>query len=163
MARRVYFAFHYQNDIFRVNVVRKSGFIRGSDEAGFYDSSLWESAKKTSDDAIKRMINNGLDGTSVTVFLLGSETARRPWVCYELEQSASRGNGLLAVHINQIPDVRTGIGVRGQNILDNYTLKDVYGQSRPLSFYYKTYDWVANNGYQNFGLWVEEAAKIAGK
>ncbi len=47
MARRVFFSFHYQNDIWRVNQVRDSGefkSVEGTDT--FYDSSLWEEAKK---------------------------------------------------------------------------------------------------------------------
>jgi hypothetical protein len=32
-----------------------------------------------------------------------------------------------------------------------------------LSALYKTYDWVAEDGYRNFGGWVEAAAKAAGE
>lgn len=51
MARRVYFAFHYQRDIWRVNQVRKSNVIKGFESAEFIDSSLcrekWGSKGKT--------------------------------------------------------------------------------------------------------------------
>jgi hypothetical protein len=80
MARRVYFAFHYQNDIWRVNEVRQSWVTQERQVAGFYDASLWEEAKKQSDLAIKRMINSGLQNTSVTCVLIGSETSNRRWV-----------------------------------------------------------------------------------
>ena len=163
MARRVYFAFHFQKDIFRVNVVRKSSFLQ--EEVGFYDGSLWEEAEEKGVEALQKLIKDGLTGTTVTAFLLGEETSTRPWVRYELEQSYQRGNGLLAIHINGIKDTRTGtVGLKGANIFDVYSFpKDHLRAGQSLSTFYKTYDWVANSGYQNFGAWVEAAAKAVGK
>ena len=46
MARRVFFSFHYERDIWRVNVVRNSWLTKGREAAGFWDASLWEEAKK---------------------------------------------------------------------------------------------------------------------
>jgi hypothetical protein len=47
MARKIFFSFHYQRDLWRVNVVRNSGAIEGISAAGFHDESLWEETKKT--------------------------------------------------------------------------------------------------------------------
>src|SRR6202047_946436 len=81
MAKRVYFAFHYQDVIdFRANVVRKHNFIGGVESAGYYDHSIWEEAKKTSPLALKRLINAELQNTSVTVVLIGTHTWARRWV-----------------------------------------------------------------------------------
>lgn len=103
MAKRVYFAFHYQDVIdFRANVVRKHNFTEGVEKAGYYDHSIWEAAKKTSPTALKRLINSELDGSSVTTVLIGSLTYDRPWVRYEIIHSLARGNKLLGVHINSI-------------------------------------------------------------
>ena len=101
MARRVFFSFHY-DDVTRVNVVRNSDKIVRQYEraARFHDSSLWEQAKKQGRLAIKRMINGGLHGTSVTCVLVGQHTWERPWVRYETLKSFARGNGILAVLIH---------------------------------------------------------------
>lgn len=164
MARRVYFAFHYQNDISRVNVVRNSWLThKDRESAGFFDASLWEKARKTGDSAIKRMIQNGLDGTSVTVFLLGSETAGRPWVRYELEESYKRGNGMLAIRIHGIKNLQGYVSTAGDNIFNTFWTTDARGQQRYLSDFYPIYDWLGNVGYSNFGEWVEQAAKSAGR
>jgi hypothetical protein len=104
MARKVFFSFHYQRDLWRVNVVRNSGVIDGVSAAGFYDASLWEDAKRRGDDAVKRLINDGLKGTSVTAVLIGAETAKREYVSYEIERSIALGNGLLGIRINDIKD-----------------------------------------------------------
>ena len=72
--------------------------------AGFFDASLWEDAKKTSDLAIKRLINGGLDNTSVTCVLIGSQTFNRRWVRYEIIRSIEKGNKILGIHINGFKD-----------------------------------------------------------
>ena len=103
MARRVFFSFHY-DDVTRVNVVRNSDRIVRQYEraARFHDASLWEKAKKQGRLALKRMINDGLQGTSVTCVLVGQHTWERPWVRYEILKSFARGNGILAVQIHDV-------------------------------------------------------------
>ena len=104
MARKVFFSFHYERDLWRVNVVRNSAMIEGVSAAGFQDQSLWEEAATKGDGAIRRLIDTGLRGTTVTAVLIGAETASRTYVSYEIEKSVERGNGLLGVLINNIKD-----------------------------------------------------------
>ena len=80
MARRVFFSFHYDNDIWRANQVRMANVVAGPDRAGFFDHSEYDEAKKQGAEGIRRMINRHLKNTSVTVVLIGRETASRPWV-----------------------------------------------------------------------------------
>lgn len=104
MARKVFFSFHYQRDLWRVNVVRNSATVEGVSVAGFQDQSLWEETEKKGVDAVRNLIDKGLEGTSVTVVLIGAETASRTFVSYEIEKSIARGNGLLGVRVNDIKD-----------------------------------------------------------
>ena len=144
MARHVYFAFHYQRDIWRVNVVRNSNVVQGFESAGFIDYSLWEEAKKQGDEAIKRLINNRLVGTTVTVVLIGAKTAEREYVDYEIQRSWNKKNGLIGVYIH--------------NIEDRYGTRDSKGAD-PFAGYtsIKTYDWINDDGYNNLGDWVDAA------
>lgn len=102
MARKVFFSFHYQRDLWRANVVRNIGVIEGISAAGFRDASLWEETKRKGDAAVKKLIDKGLDDTSVTIVLIGAETANRKYVSYEVEQSVGRRNGILGIRINNI-------------------------------------------------------------
>ena len=103
MAKRVYFAFHYQDVIdFRANVVRNHNFAQGVESAGYYDYSIWEEAKKKSPTELKKLISKELDNTSVTAVLVGSETWYRRWVRYEIFESIRRSNYILGRHINGI-------------------------------------------------------------
>jgi hypothetical protein len=104
MARKVFFSFHYQRDLWRVNVVRNSGTVEGTAAAGFRDASLWEEAKRKGDSAIKALIDDGLVGTSVTVVLIGAETSKRKYVDYEIRKSLAVGNGVIGVRIHGIKD-----------------------------------------------------------
>ncbi|MEQ8392947.1 MAG: TIR domain-containing protein [Thalassospira sp.] len=104
MAKRVFFSFHYQDVAdFRANVVRNHWMTKPNrGEAGFFDASVWEEAKKDSNLAIKRLINVGLTNTSCTCVLIGSHTYARQWVHYEMFKSIAKGNYLFGVHINEI-------------------------------------------------------------
>lgn len=104
MAKRVFFSFHYQDVIdFRANAVRNHWVTKPDrEEAGYFDASVWESAKKQGDIALKRLINGALENTTNTCVLVGTQTYARPWVRYEILKSFKRGNHLLAVHVNSI-------------------------------------------------------------
>lgn len=104
MARNVFFSFHYQRDIWRVNQIRNIGEIIGKAAAGFTDASLWEEAKKKGDAAIKKMIDDALQGTSVTVVCIGSQTAGRKYINYEIEKSIERGNAIFGLQIHHLKD-----------------------------------------------------------
>jgi hypothetical protein len=149
MARRVFFSFHYERDVWRASVVRNSWVTKSDREAaGFFDAGMWEEAKKKGDAAIKKLIDDALVGTTVTAVLIGTETSTRTYVKYEIDQSIARGNGLL--------------GIRIHNIKDKDGKTDTWG-ANPLPLGYAVYDWVSDNGYDNLGAWVEAAAKKAGK
>jgi hypothetical protein len=73
VAKRVYFCFHCQDVVdFRASVVRNHWLTKpGREAADFCDASLWESARKQGDVAIKRLINSAIDGTTATCVLIG--------------------------------------------------------------------------------------------
>ena len=98
MARRVYFAFDYQ-DVFKVNQIRKAGQFEDVSVRGFTDASQWEKLKERDDSVIRKAIDDALVNTSVTVVCVGPRTASRRWVKYELSASAAKGNGLLGVFL----------------------------------------------------------------
>ena len=95
--------------------------------------------------------------------LIGKQTSERDWVNYEIKKSYARGNGLLGIYIHNVKNVLGQICDRGTNPLEVMYIKNNYDYKTYLSQTYKTYDWVLNDGYNNLGRWVEEAARIAGK
>jgi hypothetical protein len=104
MARRVFFSFHYQRDVWRVNQIRNLHEIIGVAAAGFQDASLWEESKRRGDALIKKMIDNALYNTSVTVVFIGNKTAGRTYINYEIQKSLDRGNGMIGIQIHHLND-----------------------------------------------------------
>lgn len=125
MVKKVFFSFHYTDVIdFRANVVRNHWVVKADrEEAGYFDKSIWEDAKKTSDLGLTRLINGALENTSATCVLVGSQTYARPWVRYEIVRSICRGNRVFAVHINQIKGKDQKTKTNGPNPFDYLALK----------------------------------------
>ncbi|MBI5791879.1 MAG: TIR domain-containing protein [Rhodocyclales bacterium] len=188
MAKRCFFSFHYQDVIdFRANVVRNHNVTK-NDNGGFFDASIWESAKKNGDIALKRLINSGLDNTSVTVVLVGSQTYARRWVQYEIMKSIERGHSVLGIHINGIRDKQGIVKAQGPNPFDYLGLQisadgctgtpiiwsgaqwvqyqdigkfsineqsyEKCNKNWQLKTWLPTYDWITDDGFNNFGDWV---------
>ena len=76
--RKVFFSFKYK-DVSRAMVVRNSWVTQGKEAAGFVDAANFEEIKRQGDAAILRWINNQLNGTSVTVVLVGQDTCNSRW------------------------------------------------------------------------------------
>lgn len=108
------------------------------------------------------MIEDGLAGSSVIAILIGQETAGRKWVNYELTRSVTLGKGIMGIYIHNIANKDGLTDRQGHNPLDDWTIEQ-NGQNVKISSIYRTYDWRADNGYNNFAHWVEEAAKQAGR
>ena len=163
MARRVFFSFHYERDIIRASQVKNSWLTQDRQEAGFWNASLEEEAKIKGDDVIKRMIDEGLKNTSVTIVLIGAETANRRWVEYEIKQPCAMGHGLLGVYINGLKNFQKQVDHRGRNPLSHLGYDNYQGSGRRVNLdkIYPTYDYVIDNGYSNLGKWIEEAATVA--
>ena len=104
-SRYVYFSFHYDRDIRRVQQVKNHWVPKGNYQAaGYFDGSLEEKAKKESDRALKAAINKGMVGSSITCVLIGAETSIRRWVAYEIFRSVERGMGVFGVTIHNVKD-----------------------------------------------------------
>jgi len=146
MARRTFFSFKYQ-DVSKAMVVRNSWVTQGKEAAGFIDAAGFEKIKRQGDQTIKRWIDNQLNGTSVTVVLVGQNTCNSRWVIYEIQKSIEIGNGLLGIDISKIKDLQGNTSDRCGQIPKGYDF----------------YLWNNDEGYKNMGDWIEKAAKAAGR
>ena len=162
MARRVFFSFHYERDVWRANQVRNSWVTRDREAAGFWDASLWEESKTKGEAALKKLIDEAMVGTSVTVVLIGAETANRFYCNYEITQSNKLGKGMIGVYIHNLNDKDGKTDPEGSNPFDKLRTT-VNGRATFFSTLYRTYYWFGDKGYEKFATWVEAAAKDAGR
>ena len=162
MARRVFFSFHFQRDIFRVNIVRKHGLVKDFEDTGYWDASLWEEARTKGEAAVKALIDKKFIGTSVTAVLIGQETHTRKFVRYEIEKSIADKKGLFGIYIHDIPGIDGKTDPRGKNPFDDVKVSRG-GVMVAASQIYPCYHWAKDMGYENFAGWAEAAAKAAGR
>lgn len=158
MARHTFFSFRYKNDNWRAANIRSSWVTKEREASGFFDAAKWEEVKKKNDSDIEKWIDEQLKGTSVTVVLIGSDTAGKKWIKYEIKASHKKGNGMLGIYIHQKKDSKGNTSVKGKNPFDSWTFK-----KGDKVVTYPVYDWVDDDGYNNMGKWIEAAATAAGK
>lgn len=94
---------------------------------------------------------------SCVVVLVGSETANRKWVNYEINRAWNERKGLFGIYIHNLKDPRTGTCKKGANPFDNVRSRS--GQR--LSSLVPCYDPNSSNTYndiaRNLEGWVEKA------
>ncbi len=147
MARRVFFSFKYKEDVSRAMVVRNSWVAQGKEAAGFIDAADFEKLEEQGDDAIRNWIDGQLEGTSVTVVLVGEKTCNSRWIKYEIEKSIENGKGLLGIDISKIKDLQGNTSKKCGEIPKGYDY----------------YLWNKDEGYNNMGDWIEKAANDVGR
>lgn len=152
--RQIFYSFHYDNDVFRVQQIRNIGVLEDNKPVSVNE---WEQVKRGGDTSIQRWIDDNMKNKSCLVVLIGSETAKRKWVRYEIEKAWNDGKGVLGIYIHNINCMRYGKCSQGANPFD-YTFSK-YGNK--LSGLVKTYNPNAYNAYTdiatNLESWVEKA------
>lgn len=152
--RHVFFSFHYDNDVFRVQQIRNIGALEGNKPVSVNE---WESVKRGGEASIKKWIDDNLRYKSCVVVLVGEETANRKWVQYEIEKAWGLGKGLVGVYIHNLKDPRTGKSSKGKNPFDQFEFDD----GTKLSSVVKCYNPNPNDAYNeikdNLEDWIEEA------
>lgn len=158
MKRQVFYSFHFDNDVMRVWQIRKMGAIEGNEPVA---PNNWEQIKR-SEYAVKKWIDDNMKYKSCVIVLVGSETASRKWVDYEIRKAWNERKGLFGIYIHNLKDPRTGICRKGANPFDNVPLEN--GQR--LSSLVPCYDpnsWDAYNDIaKNLENWVDYAIKNRG-
>lgn len=160
--RQVFFSFHFDNDVMRVQTIRNIGSIEGNTPVS---PQAWETARNTPG-AIEKWIDDNMKYKSCVVVLIGSETAGRPWVEHEIVKGWNDKKGVLGIYIHNIKcaqKVRQGYSgtcTMGQNPFDNVTLK---GSGQKLSTIVKCYNPNPVDPYNdiaaNIETWIEAAIK----
>jgi hypothetical protein len=154
MARKVFFSFHYDRDVWRVNQVRNSQTILSKyQESQFLDAADWEKIKRSGQSAVRNWIDSQLYGTSCTVVLIGNQTSERPWVHYEIQKSWERGNGLLGITIHNLKSIIGYTDQPGLNPFNQERFMDKYGRL----YSPRVYNWITQDGRTNVADWIEQA------
>ncbi|MBX2925420.1 MAG: TIR domain-containing protein [Chitinophagaceae bacterium] len=152
--RQIFYSFHYDNDVFRVQQIRNIGALEENKPVSVND---WETVKRGGETSIKKWIDENLKYKSCLVVLIGSETANRKWIKYEIEKAWNDGKGILGIYIHNINCMKNGTCSQGLNPFDY-----VYSQyGTKLSSLVNVYNPNPLNAYgdiaNNLESWIEDA------
>lgn len=152
MARRCFYSFHYAADNWRASMVRQIGSLEGNRPA---TDNEWETIASgpNSSEKIRRWIDGQMEGRSCAIVLIGSDTANRPWINYEIRSAWERGLGLVGINVHGLLNSQQRTTLAGANPFDFVTIPTV---SLPFSYVVtrndppgfssqQRYAWIASN------------------
>lgn len=149
----VFYSFHFDNDVMRVQQVRNIGVIDGNAPVSAND---WERIKRAGPRAIESWIDENMKYKRCVIVLVGTETATRQWVQYEIRKAYESGKGLFGIYIHALNCPRNGTCAQGPNPFERFT---VGGQR--LSDVVPCYNPGAFDAYRNIAAnmehWVQTA------
>lgn len=155
--KTVFYSFHYERDVNRVQLVRQINALEGQPLLG---SQEWENVKRGGQQAIVKWIDEQMKYKRAVAVLIGQETASRPWVIYEIEKAWKEKKPLVGVRIHGLADFNNGADQPGANPFDKAS-----GVSGIPVFDPTTTDWRGNidtkathaNLSNNLESWVAQA------
>ena len=156
--RRVFFSFHYAKDAMRAAQIRNIGIFEG--DTACFDND-WETVRNN-EVSIKKWISAQMENRTCCVVLVGSETASRKWVRYEIEEAWKKGLGVVGIYIHNVKIPNEIRCSKGTNPFDQIP----YGTEKfsKIVRCYDPYSNSTNGAYQaihdNIENWIEEAIAI---
>ncbi len=162
--RQIFYSFHFDNDVFRVQQIRNMGTIEGNEPVS---KNAWEEVKTKGDTATANWIDNNMKYRSCVIVLVGSQTAGRKWIDYEIKKAWDDGKGLFGIYIHNLRDPRYandfpfyGKSLQGANPFDGFTFSNT---GEKLSSRVRCYNPDSNDTYNdiknNLEVWVDRAIK----
>ncbi len=157
--RQIFYSFHFDNDVFRVQQIRNMGVLEGNEPVS---ANSWETVKKSGNAAVEKWINDNMKSKSCVVVLIGEDTHKRPWVKYEIEKAWNDGKGLVGIHIHNLKDPKTGTCSKGTNPFEQFSFTDGTKLSSKVVCYNPNSTDTYTHIKDNLDKWVEKAIKDRG-
>ena len=159
MARKVFTSFHYIPDNWRASQIRSMGKIEGN---SVVSSNSWEEVTGGGDKAIKKWIDDNMNGKSCVVVFVGKNTAGRKWINYEIKKAWEDGKGVFGIYVHNLKNSDGEQTTKGGNPFEEFNLNN-----KKLSTIVQCYDPpyststnVYNHIKENIEDWIEEAIEI---
>lgn len=155
MARSNFVSFHYQNDHWRVQQILRMGALEKQEELSVQN---WEAVKARGDKAVHEWIDKEMAYKNAVIVLIGSETANRKFVKYEITRAWDIKKPLLGIRIHGLEDSNGKIAVSGPDPFKQFMFKDGSGS---ISDYVPIFSPSGSTGKQkyadikdNLSIWI---------
>ncbi len=147
MKRRVFYSFHYQPDSWRASQVRNMGVVEGNQPASDND---WEAITEGGENEIEDWIDDQMHGRSCVVVLVGTNTAERKWIDYEIRKGWKDGKGVVGIRVHGLRDQDRQVSRPGKNPFAHMSIGD-----KSFSSIVKCYN-PAGSTSQDRYAWINE-------
>ena len=117
MKRQVFYSFCFADDFWRTQQVRNIGAIEGNAPTS---ANQWETVKRQGDAAIKKWIDDNMKNRSCVVVLIGTNTADRKWVKYEIKRAWETEKGIVGIYIDRLKNQDGKQSLKGDNPFDKF-------------------------------------------
>ena len=157
--RRTFYSFHFDNDAWRAGQVRNIGVTEHDEPVS---SNAWEEVKRGGDAAIQKWINEQMSTRSCVIVLIGSQTAGRKWLDYEIRKAWNDKKGLLGIYIYRLLNQDSKSSSKGTNPFASVQVQNGQTLNQRVVAYDSPYtDSKDVYGYIKDHLegWVEDAIK----
>lgn len=121
MPRSSFMSFHYQNDYWRVQQILQMGAIEGQE---ILSPQRWETVKARGPIAVQNWIDKEMAYKRAVIVLIGSQTASRQWVKYEIQKAWTAKKPLLGIRIHGLKNVNQRTSTPGPNPFAQFGFSD---------------------------------------
>ena len=119
--RRAFYSFHFDNDAWRAGQVRNIAVTEHNEPVS---DNVWEDVKLGGDVSIWKWIDEQMSTRSCVIVLIGSQTANRKWINYEISKAWNDKKGLLGIHIHKLLNQDGKAATKGNNPFSYIKLTD---------------------------------------
>lgn len=155
--RQVFYSFHFDNDVMRVQQIRNIGALEDNKPAS---TNEWEQIKRKGESSIRKWIDDNMAYRSCVIVLVGEETAKRPWVKYEIKKAWNDGKGLLGIYVHNLNCPIHGKCKQGPNPFEQFKLNDGSKLSKVVECYNPISTDAYNSIRNNIENWIETAIQM---
>ncbi len=114
---KIFFSFHYDNDVWRTQIVRH---IPQFDRDIEMKPTEWEEIKKKPG-AVEKWIDEQISSADGVIFLIGSETANRKYCKQEFKVAIEKKKPTCEIFIHKLEDKDGKFSTKGQLISSLYS------------------------------------------
>lgn len=150
----VFYSFHFDNDVMRVQMIRNMGVVTGDEPV---EPNVWETLKKA-DSSVEAWIEKNMKDKEAVIVLIGAATAGRKWVKYEMKRAWELGKPLFGIYIHNLKSMNEGASKKGENPFDAFTFKHNGAVIRPAVYEPKSHD-AYNDIKDNIAAWISAAKR----
>jgi hypothetical protein len=160
MAKKsVFYSFHFDNDVMRVQQIRQMGVIDGDEPVSPND---WEQLKRNK--GVEAWIQKNMAYKNAVVVLIGEETYKRPWVQYEIKKGWNDNRAVLGIHIHNLNCPNGGRCKQGTNPFNQFTVSGGLYSSWNMGNIVPVYNPSPTDTYNtiknNIDSWINEAIRV---